>query len=58
MKHHPPSPCKEIFKLNPDASVSTGCGRTVGEIAEWGSATARRQYEIVKRSSARMGSLS
>ncbi|MFM9827593.1 MAG: DUF1289 domain-containing protein [Sphingomonas sp.] len=32
----PPSPCKEICKLNINASVCTGCGRTLGEIAEWG----------------------
>ncbi|MBP6379273.1 MAG: DUF1289 domain-containing protein [Sphingorhabdus sp.] len=52
----PPSPCKEICKLDRSASVCTGCGRTLGEIAEWGSATASRQHEIVRRSSARMGS--
>ncbi|MEQ1552441.1 DUF1289 domain-containing protein, partial [Sphingorhabdus sp.] len=38
------------------SSVCIGCGRTLGEIAEWGSATASRQHEIVRRSSARMGS--
>nr|WP_315457089.1 DUF1289 domain-containing protein [uncultured Sphingorhabdus sp.] len=56
MTRHPPSPCKEICKLDRSASVCTGCGRTLGEIAEWGSATASRQNEIVRRSSARMGS--
>ena len=41
---------------NTSTSVCSGCGRTIGEIAEWGSATASRQHEIVRRSSARMGS--
>ncbi|PPC80417.1 DUF1289 domain-containing protein [Sphingomonas sp.] len=50
------SPYKEICKRDRSASVCTGCGRTLGEIAEWGSATASRQHEIVRRSSARMGS--
>jgi uncharacterized protein len=52
----PPSPCNEICSLDTGSSVCTGCGRTLGEIAEWGSATASRQHEIVRRSSARMGS--
>ncbi|MBK7163160.1 MAG: DUF1289 domain-containing protein [Sphingomonadales bacterium] len=52
----PPSPCKAICTLDRSASVCIGCGRTLGEIAEWGSATASRQHEIVRRSSARMGS--
>jgi uncharacterized protein len=51
-----PSPCKEICKLGVSSSVCTGCGRTIAEIAEWGLATASRQHEIVRRSSARMGS--
>jgi predicted Fe-S protein YdhL (DUF1289 family) len=53
-----PSPYKEICKLDTSASVCAGCGRTDGEIAEWGSATASRQNEIVRRSSAFMGSTS
>jgi predicted Fe-S protein YdhL (DUF1289 family) len=57
MDPRPPSPCQKICKLEPGASVCTGCGRTLGEIAEWGRATASRQQEIVRRSSARMGSM-
>ena len=57
MRDHPPSPCKEICTLDTSSSICTGCGRTLGEIAEWASATASRQHEIVRRSSARMGSL-
>ena len=52
----PPSPCKDICALDTKASICTGCGRTLGEIAEWGSAIASCQHEIVRRSSARMGS--
>ena len=57
MTNRPPSPCKEICLLGTSADIYTGCGRTLGEIAEWGSATASRQHEIVRRSSARLGSL-
>jgi predicted Fe-S protein YdhL (DUF1289 family) len=31
-----------------------GYGRTIAEIAEWGLATASRQHDIVRRSSARL----
>jgi predicted Fe-S protein YdhL (DUF1289 family) len=51
-----PSPCKQICTLDTGSSVCTGCGRTIAEIAELGSATASRQHEIVRRSLARMGS--
>jgi len=57
MTDRPPSPCKDICALDASASVCTGCGRAVAEIAEWGSATASRQYEIVRRSSVRLGKL-
>jgi len=56
MIDRPLSPCKDIYALDARASVCTGCGRTIAEIAEWGSATASRQHEIVRRSSARMRS--
>ncbi|MBA4040451.1 DUF1289 domain-containing protein [Sphingorhabdus pulchriflava] len=56
MTFRPPSPCQQICTLDASSSVCTGCGRTIGEIAEWGRATASRQQEIVRRSSARMGS--
>ncbi|WP_443028754.1 DUF1289 domain-containing protein [Sphingopyxis sp. H050] len=49
-------PLQQIYALDASSSVCTGCGRTIGEIAEWGSATTSRQHEIVRRSSARMGS--
>ncbi|WP_417614295.1 DUF1289 domain-containing protein [Parasphingorhabdus sp.] len=57
MAERPSSPCKDICALDASASDCTGCGRSVAEIAEWGSATASRQHEIVRRSSARMQSL-
>ncbi|WP_417614111.1 DUF1289 domain-containing protein [Parasphingorhabdus sp.] len=56
MTSRPPSPCEDICALDDSASVCTSCGRTVAEIAEWGSATASRQHEVVRRSSARVGS--
>jgi len=57
MTGRPLSLCKDICALVGSASVCTGCGRTVAEIAEWRSATASRQHEIVQRSSVRLGSL-
>jgi uncharacterized protein len=54
MNGRPPSPCTNICTLDASASVCTGCGRTIAEIAEWGLATASRQHEIVRRSSARL----
>ncbi|WP_442955063.1 DUF1289 domain-containing protein [Parasphingorhabdus sp.] len=56
MTERPLSPCKDICALDASASVCCGCGRSVAEIAEWGSATASRQHEVVRRSSARMRS--
>ncbi|MBW8294445.1 DUF1289 domain-containing protein [Sphingopyxis sp.] len=44
MKPIPSSPCREICALDTSANVCTGCGRTLGEIAEWGSATASRPH--------------
>jgi uncharacterized protein len=57
MTHGPPSPCIDICTLDASASVCTGCGRTIAEIAEWGLATASRQHEIVRRSSAQLRSM-
>jgi uncharacterized protein len=54
MTRRPPSPCQNICALDPSASICTGCGRTIAEIAEWGLATASRQHDIVRRSSARL----
>ncbi|NRD88192.1 hypothetical protein C8024_00070 [Sphingopyxis sp. BSNA05] len=34
------SPCKDTCALDTSASVCNGCGRSVAEIAEWGSANA------------------
>ena len=31
------SPCIKICVLDPAAGLCTGCGRTLGEIASWGS---------------------
>jgi uncharacterized protein len=54
MARRPPSPCRDICAPGASASVCTGCGRTIAEIAEWGLATASRQHDIVRRSSARL----
>jgi predicted Fe-S protein YdhL (DUF1289 family) len=40
------SPCIGVCQLDP-ASVCTGCGRSIGEIAEWSTASPGRQRDIV-----------
>jgi predicted Fe-S protein YdhL (DUF1289 family) len=41
----PDSPCVGICQLD-DKQLCTGCGRTLGEIAEWSSASDRRRWQI------------
>ena len=43
----PKSPCIEVCALDARADNCTGCGRSLGEIAEWGGASANRQREIL-----------
>lgn len=41
----PASPCIGVCQLQ--GRVCLGCGREIGEIAEWGSASAGRKSQIV-----------
>lgn len=43
-----PSPCVNICRMS-RAGVCEGCGRTLGEIAEWSLATDDRRREILAR---------
>ncbi|WP_411290240.1 DUF1289 domain-containing protein [Sphingorhabdus sp.] len=54
MVQFPPSPCKGHCKLNVKSRFCSGCGRTMDEIGEWGSASALRQIEITNRASGRL----
>ena len=52
----PASPCVGICRLDAD-SVCVGCARSIGEIAEWGQATAARKRAIVEAASRRVAVL-
>lgn len=48
------SPCTNICEIDPVTGWCRGCGRTLGEIAEWGAASESRQGEILARLAQRM----
>lgn len=54
MVQFPPSPCKRDCKLEVESGICISCGRTLDEIAEWGTATAMRQVQISDRASGRL----
>lgn len=47
------SPCNGVCQLD-GLGVCKGCGRTLAEIAEWGTAGEERQREIVAAARARL----
>ena len=49
----PQSPCTGVCQLAAQ-NVCRGCGRTLDEIAEWGSADEARQRQIVAAARARL----
>jgi predicted Fe-S protein YdhL (DUF1289 family) len=48
-----PSPCSLVCTLDGD-DICLGCGRTLGEITEWGGAANERRLIIVADASKRM----
>jgi predicted Fe-S protein YdhL (DUF1289 family) len=44
--------------MDPRSDTCLGCGRTLGEIAEWGMAQPARQRAIAQDAAARLASLS
>lgn len=52
---HPASPCQGICRL--EGEVCVGCGRLLGEIAEWSQASAQRKTTICTDASARLAIL-
>jgi acyl-CoA thioester hydrolase len=48
------SPCRQICQLGHD-QVCVGCGRTIGEIAEWPQAAEARRRQIAQDAARRMG---
>ncbi|MDE1173483.1 MAG: DUF1289 domain-containing protein [Parvibaculaceae bacterium] len=41
------SPCIDICELTPDQNVCRGCGRTLDEIARWGSMSETERLAIM-----------
>jgi uncharacterized protein len=52
-----PSPCNSACRIDARAGACLGCGRTLGEIAEWGLAPADRQRAIVRDAAARLAAM-
>lgn len=50
------SPCRRLCTLN-EADICVGCGRSIGEITEWMTATAVRKHAIVNAAAARLAAL-
>jgi uncharacterized protein len=48
------SPCREICRLD-EAGICVGCGRSLGEIAEWSGAGRERRLQICAAARARLG---
>ncbi|MEJ6593737.1 DUF1289 domain-containing protein [Parasphingorhabdus sp.] len=51
------SPCNDICAIDRASGICEGCGRTLSEIAEWASASANRQQEILSLLPSRMQAL-
>ena len=47
------SPCNGTCALDARTNLCIGCGRSLGEIAEWGAATPERQRQILRASAKR-----
>jgi predicted Fe-S protein YdhL (DUF1289 family) len=54
MIQEPPSPCTGVCLLDEATGWCVGCGRDIGEIAEWGSASPERRNEILQALPARL----
>jgi predicted Fe-S protein YdhL (DUF1289 family) len=45
----PPSPCTNLCTINPDTGECEGCGRTLDEIAAWGTMTPDEKLAVLRR---------
>ena len=45
----PLSPCVQICQIEPSTSLCNGCGRTLDEIASWGSMTEAEKAPVWER---------
>ncbi|WP_447526076.1 DUF1289 domain-containing protein [Parasphingorhabdus sp. NYA22] len=51
------SPCNDICTIDRPSGLCVGCGRSLSEIAEWGSASPGRKREIFSLLPGRMEQL-
>ncbi|WP_417593592.1 DUF1289 domain-containing protein [Parasphingorhabdus sp.] len=51
------SPCNDICTIDRPTGLCIGCGRSLSEIGEWGSASSDRKREILAMLPARMQAL-
>lgn len=49
LKVRPVSPCVQICQIEPSTSLCHGCGRTLDEIAVWGSMTEAEKAPVWER---------
>lgn len=49
-----PSPCTQVCKMDPATNLCIGCGRTLSEIAGWGSMSDAERAEVRAKLPARM----
>ena len=48
------SPCVKICVMDPQAGICTGCGRTLNEIARWGSMSDAERARVMTELQARL----
>jgi hypothetical protein len=48
------SPCIKVCVINPASAICTGCGRTLDEIARWGSMSETQRLDIMRGLPARL----
>lgn len=51
------SPCVGVCVLDEGQQVCIGCGRLIGEIAQWGAASEPRRVQIVEAAAQRLQAL-
>ena len=49
------SPCIKVCVMDPARNICVGCGRTLNEIARWGSMTDEERDRIMAALAARLG---
>ena len=47
MRHHPPSPCTSVCRIDAETGWCEGCRRTLTEIADWPMLTATEKRAVL-----------